>query len=102
MIVTLTASRNLRAHLKFKLVNIYGQNGDGEGGASWLSGSMRDLQARDRGFDPRLGWIMLRRCAPRQGTLPTRALSRPRSKWVPGRAVKACVLSSSVHVRRNW
>ena len=23
-------------------------------GASWLSGSVRDLQARDRGFDPRL------------------------------------------------
>ena len=23
-------------------------------GASWLSGSMRDVQARDRGFDPRL------------------------------------------------
>ena len=26
-------------------------------GASWLSGSMRDVQARDRGFDPRLHWI---------------------------------------------
>ena len=23
-------------------------------GASWLSGSVRDVQARDRGFDPRL------------------------------------------------
>ena len=33
---------------------------------------------------------MLRRCAPRQGTLLTRALSQPRSKWVPGRTVKAC------------
>ena len=27
---------------------------------------------------------MLWRCAPRQGTLFTRVLSRPRSKWVPG------------------
>ena len=36
---------------------------------------------------------MLRRCAPRQGTLLTRALSRLRSKWAPhGRTVKACVL----------
>ena len=26
-------------------------------GASWLSGSVRDLQARDRGFDPRLPWM---------------------------------------------
>ena len=35
---------------------------------------------------------MLRRCAPRQGTFLTRALSRPRSKWVPGRTVKgSCV-----------
>ena len=34
---------------------------------------------------------MLRRCAPTQGTLLTCALSRSRSKWVPGRAVKACV-----------
>ena len=25
--------------------------------ASWLSGSVRDVQARDRGFDPRLGRI---------------------------------------------
>ena len=25
--------------------------------ASWLSGTVRDLQARDRGFDPRLRWI---------------------------------------------
>ena len=25
---------------------------------SWLSGSVRDLQARDRGFDPRLGGII--------------------------------------------
>ena len=33
---------------------------------------------------------MLRRRAPRQGTLLTHALSRPRSKWVPGRTVKAC------------
>ena len=57
----------------------------------WLSGSVRDVQARDRRFHPRLRWIILRRCAPRQGTLLTRALSRPRSKWVPGRTVKACV-----------
>ena len=34
---------------------------------------------------------MLRRCAPRQGTLLTHALSQSRSKWVPGRTVKACV-----------
>ena len=34
---------------------------------------------------------ILRCCAPRQDTLPTRALSRPRSKWVRGRTVKACV-----------
>ena len=34
---------------------------------------------------------MLRHCAPRQGTLLTHALSQPRSKWVPGRTVKACV-----------
>ena len=34
---------------------------------------------------------MLRRCAPRQGTSLTRALSRPRSKWVPCNIVKACV-----------
>ena len=26
-------------------------------GASWLSGSMRGIQARDRGFDPQLRWI---------------------------------------------
>ena len=26
-------------------------------GVSWLSGSMRDVQARDRGFDPQLRWI---------------------------------------------
>ena len=25
------------------------------GGAAWLGGSVRDLQARDRGFAPRLG-----------------------------------------------
>ena len=25
--------------------------------ASWLSGSVRDIQVRDRGFDPRLRWI---------------------------------------------
>ena len=31
-------------------------------------------------------------CVPRQGTLPTHALSRPRSKWVPGTTVKACVV----------
>ena len=37
------------------------------------------------------GLNMFRRCAPRQDTLLTRALSRPRSKWVPGRTVKACV-----------
>ena len=30
-------------------------------------------------------------CSYRQGTLLTRALSRPRSKWVTGRTVKACV-----------
>ena len=58
---------------------------------TWLSGSVCGLQARDRGFDPRLDWIMLRRCAPRQGTWCTRALSQSRSKWVPGRTVKACV-----------
>ena len=34
---------------------------------------------------------MFQRCVPRQGTLLTRALSRPRSKWVPSRTVKACV-----------
>ena len=34
---------------------------------------------------------MLRLYAPRQGTLLTRALSRDRSKWVPGRTVKTCV-----------
>ena len=34
---------------------------------------------------------MLRRCTPRQGTLLTCTLLRPRSKWVPGRTVKACV-----------
>ena len=60
-------------------------------GASWLSGSVRNLQARDRGFDTGLGSIVLQRRAPRQGTLPTRALSRPRSNWIPGRTVKACV-----------
>ena len=43
--------------------------------ASWLRGRVRDVQARDREFDPRLSLIMLRRCAPRQGTLLTRALS---------------------------
>ena len=117
---------------------------------------VRDVQARDRGFDPRLRWIgfavkadfrrlqsgsaplrenvsnalpvrwqshpgenicdvsmvslvarwpvfdlricsrttkpiMLLHFAPRQGTLLTRALSWARSKWVPGRTVKACV-----------
>ena len=57
----------------------------------WLSGGVHDVQARDRYFDLRLSWIMLRRCAPRQGTLPTRALSRPRSKWALGGTVKACV-----------
>ena len=30
-------------------------------------------------------------CSYRQGTLPTRALSPPRSKWEPGRTVNACV-----------
>ena len=33
-------------------------------GASWLSGSMPYLQARDREFDRRVGWIMLQSCAP--------------------------------------
>ena len=33
----------------------------------------------------------IRRCAPRQGTLLTRALSGPRSNWIPGRTAKACV-----------
>ena len=42
-------------------------------------GSVCDLQVRGRGFDPRLGWIMLWCCAPRRGTLPTHALSWPRS-----------------------
>ena len=26
-------------------------------GASWLSGSVRDVQARDRGYDTRLHWV---------------------------------------------
>ena len=42
-----------------------------------------------------------RRCAPRQGTLLTRALSRPRCKWVPGRTVKASVCWNS-SVCQRW
>ena len=45
------------------------------------------------GSSRHLGLIVLRRCAPGQGTLPTRALSRPRSKWVPSRTGNACVLN---------
>ena len=42
-------------------------------------------------------------CAPRQGTLLTRALSSPRSRWIglPGRTVKACVFELSF-VPRKW
>ena len=68
---------------------------------TWLRGSVRELQARDGGFDPRLGWIMLRRCAPRQGTLPTRALSlNPGvSGCLVGRWRLVCFNST---LRRKW
>ena len=59
-------------------------------GVSWLSGSVRDIQARDCKFDPWLRWI----CS--HIVLLGKALcshvhSRPRSKWAPGRTLKACV-----------
>ena len=72
-------------------------------GALWLSGSVRDIQARDRGFDPRLRCICSTLCSYRQGTLLTRALSRPRSKWVPSRTVKACVrIVNSLRRNGSW
>ena len=53
---------------------------------------MRDVQTRGGKFDPRLRGICSDvNCAPRQGTLLTRALSRLRSKWVPDRIVKVCL-----------
>ena len=57
-------------------------------GVSWV-----DSQVKRHGFTWRFSWIMLQRCAPsyRQGTLPTHALSWPRSKWVPGRSEGLCV-----------
>ena len=61
-------------------------------GASWLSGSVTLLRTSERSrVRSPAALNLLRRCAPRQGTLLTCAFSRPRSKWVPGRTVKACV-----------
>ena len=59
--------------------------------ASWLSGSVRDLQARDRRFKLPGGLNFVVALCSWARPLPTRALSRPRSTWVPGRTGKVCV-----------
>ena len=86
--------------------------------ASWLSGSVRDLQTRYCRFDRRLGWIVLRRCVPKQGTCPhkhcldrrvrgyllgqwrlVRLNSSARRKWQPGCGLPGelrCLMSEQV------
>ena len=71
-------------------------------GASWLSGSVRDLQAGNRWFDP--GWPEL--CSEAvlldKALCPcTRGLSSPRNEWVPGIGQWRLVCLNS-SVRRKW
>ena len=71
--------------------------------ASWLSDSVRDLQARDRGFDPQLplGCIMLGRCAPIGKVLRPHVHSL--DPGVSGYPVGQCrLVSLNSSVRRKW
>ena len=53
-------------------------------GGPWFSGSVRNLQARDRRFESPAPLNLLSGRTPSQGLYPTRALCQPRSEWVPG------------------
>ena len=59
-------------------------------GASWLSGSVRDWQVRDRRLDRRLGGC---------GAVPLGKAFIHTCKWVPGRTVKASVCLNSFQRR---
>ena len=73
------------------------------GGASWFrfGGSVHDLQARDRRFDGRLGWICCGAVPLGKAFTQTCTLSWPRSKWVPGRTEPSVCLTRPSFQRRN-